>query len=67
MAFSPDGRTLSLVTGSLDKTAQLWNVVLPEPDAAIQKICRTVNRDLTPEKRTGVPAWAIRRPMCSAG
>ncbi|WP_328923259.1 WD40 repeat domain-containing protein [Streptomyces sp. NBC_00190] len=39
VAFSPDGRTLSLVTGSLDKTAQLWNVVLPEPDAAIQKIC----------------------------
>ncbi|WP_369259566.1 trypsin-like peptidase domain-containing protein [Streptomyces sp. R35] len=50
VAFSPDGRTLA--TGSADHTVRLWNAVLPKPAAAIEKLCHTVNRDLTPPERT---------------
>ncbi|MFF8268339.1 trypsin-like peptidase domain-containing protein [Streptomyces sp. NPDC016562] len=48
-AFSPDGHVLA--TASLDYTARLWAVDLPHPAAAIQKICRAVNRDLTSQER----------------
>ncbi|MEV6735275.1 trypsin-like peptidase domain-containing protein [Streptomyces sp. NPDC051364] len=58
VAFSPDGKTLA--TASTDKTARLWNVVLPKPSAAIHKICRSVNRELTPQERaTYLPGQSV--------
>ncbi|WP_367648434.1 helix-turn-helix domain-containing protein [Streptomyces sp. CNQ-509] len=49
-AFSPDGRTLT--TGSIDQTVRRWKVDLPTPTAAIDKICRTIGRDLTARERS---------------
>ncbi|MFF9623898.1 trypsin-like peptidase domain-containing protein [Streptomyces griseosporeus] len=65
VSFSPRGHTLA--SGSIDQTARLWNTTLPEPDAAIKKICRAVNRDLTPEERTAyLPGQSADR-VCTSG
>jgi WD40 repeat protein len=50
LAFSPDGRTLT--TADEDSTIRVRNAALPTPTAAINTICRTVHRDLTPQERS---------------
>lgn len=62
VAFSPDGHTLA--TASLDSTARLWAVDLPRPSAAIEKICRAVNRDLTSQERAAYLRGQSAGPVC---
>uniref|UniRef100_UPI0018D28763 WD40 repeat domain-containing protein n=1 Tax=Streptomyces davaonensis TaxID=348043 RepID=UPI0018D28763 len=62
VAFSPEGRALA--TGSDDKTARLWDATLPQPSEAIKKICRAVNRDLTPQERTAYLSDQSVSPVC---
>ncbi|MFJ4582532.1 nSTAND1 domain-containing NTPase [Streptomyces echinatus] len=49
VALSPDGKTIA--SGSKDHTVRLWDTAFVQPSAAIDKICRAVNRDLTAEER----------------
>ncbi|MGW3208658.1 nSTAND1 domain-containing NTPase [Streptomyces sp. NPDC001135] len=49
VAISPDGKTIA--SGSNDHTARLWDTAFVQPSAAIDKICRSVNRDFTAEER----------------
>ncbi|MFI9246571.1 trypsin-like peptidase domain-containing protein [Streptomyces sp. NPDC053086] len=62
VAFHPNGHTL--VTGGSDHTARLWKIVLPQPDAAIRKICSAANRDLTPQERTAYLPGQSAGPIC---
>ncbi|MCM1973714.1 trypsin-like peptidase domain-containing protein [Streptomyces sp. G1] len=62
VAFSPDGHTLA--TASLDFTARLWAVDLPQPSAAMEKICRAVNRDLTSQERVTYLRGQSSGPVC---
>ncbi|MFF8265305.1 WD40 repeat domain-containing protein [Streptomyces virginiae] len=48
LAFSSEGHTLA--SGSGDTTVRLRNAALPEPDAAIRKICQAVHRDLVADE-----------------
>ncbi len=63
VAFSADGHTLA--TGSWDGAARLWDVTLPTLPAAIENVCRAVNRDLTVQERSlYLPTDEPNTPVC---
>ncbi|WP_328433164.1 nSTAND1 domain-containing NTPase [Streptomyces sp. NBC_00425] len=63
VAFSHDSHTLA--TADDDKTVRLWDAVaLAEPSEAIQRICRVVHRDLTPQERAAYLPDESVSPVC---
>ncbi|MEV5598627.1 hypothetical protein [Streptomyces sp. NPDC052496] len=66
VTFSPDGRALA--SGSSDGMVRLREVDLPGPAESIRKICRAVNRELTPaEHATYLPDEAPRTACAASG
>ncbi|MFD9902914.1 hypothetical protein [Streptomyces sp. NPDC059063] len=49
LAFNPRGD--QIVGSGSDGIVRLWDATLPQPALALRKICRAVNRDLTPQER----------------
>ncbi|MFF5188274.1 trypsin-like peptidase domain-containing protein [Streptomyces sp. NPDC000345] len=66
VAFSPDGRTVA--TASDDKTVRLWGTeALDTPSEAIDRICRVVHRDLTPQERAAYLPDESVSSVCPSG
>ncbi|MFH8348820.1 hypothetical protein [Streptomyces sp. NPDC018045] len=62
VTFSPDGRALA--SGSSDGVVRLREVDLPGPTASIKKICRAVNRELTPAEHARYLPDEAPRTVC---
>ena len=59
VAFSPDGHTLA--TGSADGTVRWWNL---DVNAAINRICAAVGKDLTPAQWQQDASGLTPTPLC---
>ncbi|MGV9879595.1 nSTAND1 domain-containing NTPase [Streptomyces sp. NPDC003006] len=63
VALSPDGR--SQATGGVE-TVRLWEGELPTPAQAVRKICRAVDRELTPQERALYLSDLPAPPLCKS-
>ncbi|MBV9024857.1 MAG: PD40 domain-containing protein [Streptomycetaceae bacterium] len=63
VVFSPDGHTLATTS---DDGVRLWDVSLPNPAEAIQKICKVVHRDLTPREWSRYLPGQSPSPVCTS-
>jgi WD40 repeat protein len=62
VAFSPDRQSLATVTD--DFSVRLWDVALPDPGGAVNKICQSVRRDFTDEERETYLPGESDDPVC---
>ncbi|MFD9192337.1 WD40 repeat domain-containing protein [Streptomyces phaeochromogenes] len=62
MALNKDGHVLA--TASIDHTVRLWDISLPTQEEAIDKICRSVGRDLTADERAKYLKGQPSAPAC---
>ncbi|MGW1958552.1 hypothetical protein ACWCPI_38415 [Streptomyces sp. NPDC001920] len=63
LAFSPDNRTLA----TAGDTVQLWKAAASlDPAQAIERICRSVTRDLTAEESAAYLHDTSAGPVCPA-